>query len=822
MSNLWQDLRYGWRALSKSPGFTILAIVTLALGMAVNTTIFSVVNGLLLRPLPVPHPEQVTMLTMDMPEKTSGHAFSYPDYKEVEAQNDSFSSVFAYRVSLGGITADSKGDHILFSRVTGNYFSSLGIKPALGRLILPSEGQTPNADPVIVLGYAYWEKRFGGDPNVIGKQVELNDHPGTIIGVTPKEFHGTYFILEMDAYVPISSPFYSGDSEDAAKVLSARDNRSLTVMARLKPGVSLKQAKASLAVLTHRLADEYPKTDKGATITVYPEKLARPDPDPDDTGVLAAAAFMTLAALVLLVACFNVANVLLVRATMRQREMAVRAALGAKRGRLVRQYLTESFLLAVASGAAGIALAWWASGFLSSLSFGTEIPLRFDFSADLRVYLFAFAAICLMGLIVGAIPALRVARTDVSVILHEGGRTASDGPRRLFARNTLVVAQVAGSLLLLVVAGLFTRSLGKAEHVNLGFDPNRVLNVTLSPDEVGYTEAQGRGFYSELLLRVRALPGVVSAAEALTVPMGIIGSDNEVTIEEHPLEPDQQAPVVFNNLVSSGYFATMRMPLLEGRDFSDGDNKDAPQVAIINRAMAEKFWPKEDAIGKRFARKDREQKPITVVGIVQDAKYKGITETPQPFFYVPLEQSYVAFRTLQVRTSAPPATLAGPIEAVVHEVGPTVPIEKVQTMDEALDNANGFFLYRFGAQLTGTLGLLGLILAVVGVYSVVSYAAAQRTHEVGIRMALGAEPRDILRLVLGQGFGVVGIGIGLGLVIAFAVTRLFKEMLIGITPADPLTYAIVAALLLGIGLFASWIPAHRATRVSPLTALRYE
>lgn len=822
MSNLWQDLRYGWRALSKSPGFTILAIVTLALGMAVNTTIFSVVNGLLLRPLPVPHPEQVTMLTMDMPEKTSGHAFSYPDYKEVEAQNDSFSSVFAYRVSLGGITADSKGDHILFSRVTGNYFSSLGIKPALGRLILPSEGQTPNADPVIVLGYAYWEKRFGGDPNVIGKQVELNDHPGTIIGVTPKEFHGTYFILEMDAYVPISSPFYSGDSEDAAKVLSARDNRSLTVMARLKPGVSLKQAKASLAVLTHRLADEYPKTDKGATITVYPEKLARPDPDPDDTGVLAAAAFMTLAALVLLVACFNVANVLLVRATVRQREMAVRAALGAKRGRLVRQYLTESFLLAVASGAAGIALAWWASGFLSSLSFGTEIPLRFDFSADLRVYLFAFAAICLMGLIVGAIPALRVARTDVSVILHEGGRTASDGPRRLFARNTLVVAQVAGSLLLLVVAGLFTRSLGKAEHVNLGFDPNRVLNVTLSPDEVGYTEAQGRGFYSELLLRVRALPGVVSAAEALTVPMGIIGSDNEVTIEEHPLEPDQQAPVVFNNLVSSGYFATMRMPLLEGRDFSDGDNKDAPQVAIINRAMAEKFWPKEDAIGKRFARKDREQKPITVVGIVQDAKYKGITETPQPFFYVPLEQSYVAFRTLQVRTSAPPATLAGPIEAVVHEVGPTVPIEKVQTMDEALDNANGFFLYRFGAQLTGTLGLLGLILAVVGVYSVVSYAAAQRTHEVGIRMALGAEPRDILRLVLGQGFGVVGIGIGLGLVIAFAVTRLFKEMLIGITPADPLTYAIVAALLLGIGLFASWIPAHRATRVSPLTALRYE
>jgi predicted permease len=822
MPSVSQDIRYGWRTLSKSPGFALIAIVTLGLGVAVNATIFSVVNGLLLRPLPVPHAEQLTVLTMTLPGNSNDNSFSYPDYVDVQAQNDSFSSVFGYRVSLGGLEVDGKGDHCVFSRVSGNYFSALGVRPLLGRLILPTEGQTANADPVMVLGYSYWQKRFGGDPNVVGKQVELNDHPATIIGVTPKEFHGTYFIIDMDAYVPFGAPFYSGSSTDAENMLAQRDNRSLTLMARLKPGIGLKQAGVSLSVLAHRLADAYPKTDHGAAINIYPEKLARPDPDLDNTGGLAAIAFMTLAGLVLLVACFNVANVLLVRATVRQREMAVRAALGAGRGRLVRQYLTESFMLAIAGGAAGIVLASWASGFLGALNFGTELPLRFDFSADARVYLFAFAVVCLTGVIVGVIPALRVARTDASIILHEGGRTASDGPRRHFARNTLVVAQVAGSLLLLIVAGLFVRSLSKAEHMNLGFDADHVLNITLSPDEVGYKEDRGREFYRELLPRVQALPGVVSAAEAFTVPMGLIGSDNDVIIEDHPLQAGQQAPNVMNNPVSPGYFQTMRIPLLEGRDFTKADGKDAPLVAVINRTMAEQFWPKEDPIGKRFMKKGEDQKPITVVGVVQTAKYKGIIETPIPFFYLPLEQEYMAFRTIHVRTSVPPTSLAPSLEAIVRELGPSVPITEVQTMTDALNNANGFFLYRFGAQVTSVLGVLGLILAVVGVYSVVSYAVAQRTHEMGIRMALGAERRDILKLVLGQGLGVVGIGIGFGLAMAFAVTQFFKGMLVGVGAADPVTYSIVAALLLAIALFACWIPAFRATRIDPLVALRYE
>ena len=824
MASFWQDLRYSWRALTKAPGFLIIAIVTLGLGVAVNTTIFSVVNGLLLRPLPVPHPEEVTVLTMEMPGNTSDNTFSYPDYLDIQSQNNAFSSVFGYHVSLGGLDADGKGDHCIFSRVTGNYFSSLGVKPLLGRLILPTEGQIPDADPVMVLGYSYWQKRFGGDPNIVGKQVELNNHPATIVGVTPKEFHGTYFILDMEAYVPVNAPFYADTSTSAKQVVSQRDNRSLTLMARLKPDVSLKQAKVSLGVLAHRLADTYPQSDKGAAINIYPEKLVRPDPDPDNQAGWAGLAFITLAGLVLMVACFNVANVLLVRATARQREMAVRAALGAGRWRLVRQYLTESFLLALGGGAAGIVLASWASGFLSSLNFRTEVPLRFDFSSDARVYLFAFGAVCLTGFVVGLLPALRVARTDAGVILHEGGRTSSDGPRRHFARNSLVVAQVAGCLLLLVVAGLFLRSLGKAEKVNLGFEPDHVLNVTLSPDEVGYKEDRGREFYHELLPRVRALPGVVSAAEAFSVPMGLIGSDNDVIIEGHPLKPGEQPPNIANNMVSPGYFQTMRIPLLEGRDFTDADGKDAPLVAIINRTMADQFWPHENPIGKRFEKKEQDAKPITVVGVVQTINYKGIIETPRPFFYLPFDQEYLGFRTIQMRTSVPPTSLAGPLEALVREVGPNVPITGVQTMSDALNNANGFFVYRFGAQATGTLGLLGLILAIVGVYSVVSYASAQRTHEMGIRMALGAERKDILRLVLGQGITVVGIGIVLGLLLAFAAARVFSklQMLVGVGAGDALTYLVVSALLLAIALFACWVPAYRATRIDPLSALRYE
>lgn len=825
MQSFWQDLRYAARALRNSPGFTVIAIVTLGLGMAVNTTVFSVINGMLLRPLPVPHAEQITVLAMKQAGAPELQRFSYPDFQDIRKQADAFSDVFAYRNTLVALLVDNKGDHCVLSRVTGNYFTALGIQPEIGRLILPSESQAPGADPIIVLGYSYWQKRFGGDRTVIGKHVEINGHDATIVGVAPKGFHGTYAIVDMDGYVPLSSPFGALDqSEKAVKDLwSRREDRSLSLMGRLKPGLSLKQAQASLSVVAQRLAEQHPETDKGITLQVFPEKLARPDPDPDNTLPAVSVAFIILAALVLLVACFNIANVLLVRATVRQREMGIRAALGAGRGRLVRQHLTESLLLAFLGGAAGLVLASWAAGFLSSLPFGTDLPIVFDFHADARVYLFALGAVLLTGAIVGIIPALRVARNDVNSILREGGRGASDGPRRHFVRNTLVVAQLAGSLLLLVVAGLFTRSLGKAQQMDLGFNPDHILDFSVDIQQIGYKEPQGREFYHQISERIRAIPGVVSVAQAFSIPMGIYSTDNPVIAEGHPLEPGKQPSSVMYNPVTPEFFETLQIPLLSGRGLKDSDDAKAPRVAVINQAMAKKFWPDENPVGKRFFTKLAGGRPLEVVGVVPTGKYKNVIEDPpELFFYVPLEQEYLPLRVIHVRTSVPPESLRLQIESEVRALAPGLALSQVQTMRQALDGLNGFFFFRFGAQLTGTMGLLGLVLAVVGVYSVVSYAAAQRTHEIGIRMALGAKPSDIQKMVLRQSLLVVGTGLAVGLAAAFAGTRAIASLIIGVRPTDPVTFVTVALLLSLIALVACWIPARRATRVSPLVALRYE
>lgn len=822
MRNFMQDLRFALRTLAKNPGFAVIAIVTLALGMAVNTTVFSVVNGFLLRPLPVPHADQITVLALKQPSVEGNYRFSYPAYEDLRDQTDSFSDVFAYRVTLGAVSFDRKSDHCLISRVSSNYFSALDVKPAYGRVILPTEGRTPGADAVIVLGYSYWRRRFAADLKIVGQKVELNDHSFTVVGVTPREFHGTYSVMDMDAYVPFSAETGEDPDNPVQKTWTSRGSRTLTVMGRLKPGVSMKQAQASLNVIAERIAQVHPETEKGMAVQLFPERLARPDPEADNPIPATSIAFMCLAGLVLLVACFNIANVLLVRATVRQREMAIRAALGAGQGRLVRQYLTESLLLALLGGGAGLVLATWASGFLSSLSLGTDLPLRFDFRPDARVYVFALAAVFVTGLIVGMMPALRAARTNVNSVLHEGGRGSSSGLGRQFARNTLVIAQVAGSFVLLIVAGLFVRSLNKAEKMNLGFNPDHVLDLSMDVEQVGYKEPQAREAYREMDKRIAALPGVQSVAQALTVPMGYVGADDRIWIQEHPYAAGQQPPEIPFNQITPSYLDTLQMPLLRGRKFSDADSEKAPSVAIINETMARKFWPNEDALGKHFGSKGANGPFMEVVGIVQDAKYQNLTEDPHAFYYVPFEQSYNSLRTIHVRTSLPPESLALQIESVIHQVVPDVPITEVKTMNEALQGANGFFLFRFGAQLTTTMGLLGLVLAVVGIYSVVSYAAAQRTQEIGIRVAMGASPREILKMVLRQGLGVVGIGLAVGLLVAFVGTRVMSNLIVGIKPTDPLTFAVVVSLLTAIALFACWIPARRATRIDPLVALRYE
>jgi predicted permease len=822
MQSFWQDMKYAIRSLRNSPSFAIIAVVTLGLGMAVNTTVFSIVNGLLLRPLPVPEPQQITVLAMKQPGGDGYQRFSYPDYQDIRSQAAGSAEVFGYRTSLVSLISEGKGDHCVLSRVTANYFSALGVKPALGRLILPSEGQTPGADPVLVLGYAYWQKRFGGDQSVIGKQVESDGHAVTIIGVTPKEFQGTYGFLNMDGYMPLSAVAGLGGNAPVQETWTHREQRSISLMARLKPGVELAQARAALDVIGKRIAEQHPETDKGIAVQMFPERLARPEPDPDNTIPNMSLAFTLLAALVLLVACFNIANVLLVRATVRQREMAIRAAIGAGRGRLVRQHLTESLVLAILGGATGLLLGWWTSGFLSSLSLGTDLPIVFNFQPDARVYLFTLTAVLVTGAVVGIMPALRVARTDVNSMLREGGRSGSDGPRRHLVRNSLVMAQVAGSLLLLIVAGLFVRSAGKARQINLGFDPEQVVDVPVDVKQIGYTEQQGVAFYREAEDRLRALPGVVSVGQAFSVPLGVISADERLRIEEHPVAPGQPEPTVLYNMVSPDYFATLRIPLRRGRVFTKADSEKAAKVAIVNESMAKKFWPNEDVLEKRFKFHDEGAKDMEIVGVVQDGKYKGVVEDSIPYFYVPLEQDYVSLRTFHVRTSMPPESLELQITSQIQEIAPTLPLAGMRTLKQDLEGINGYLFFRLGAQLTAAMGILGLILAVVGVYSVVSYSAVQRTHEIGIRMALGAKPQDILKMVLGQSLIVIGIGIVIGVGAALAGTRLLASLLVGVKAHDPATFIVVVTTLTVVALLACWLPARRATRVSPLIALRYE
>ena len=819
MESFWQDIRYGFRTLLKSPGFTAIAVLTLALGMAANTTIFSIINAILLRPLPVSDASQIVKLTADQLNNPHAITFAYPEFADFQTQAKSFADLFFYHITLRGMSADGSAEHFAVSMVSPNYFSVLGIAPAAGRLILPTEGGKPGADPVVVLGYSYWQQRFGGSLGVVGKQVLIDGSPATIVGVAPKGFFGTYSIIESQGFMPVSMEKFEGDNR---KFWTDRDARHFVAMARLKPGVSVKQAQTSMNVIAGRLAQLFPETDKGITIGVYPERLARPEPQKDNPIPMAAVIFSILSGLVLLLACFNVANVLLVRATVRQREMAVRAALGAGRTRLVRQFLTESLVLAMFGGLAGTLLAWWGSGFLSSLPLGTELPIRLDFSPDATVLVYAFATILVTGLIVGMMPALRAARTNVSMVLHEGGRSSSEGPRRNFVRNTLVVGQVAGSLLLLIVAGLFARSLTRAQRLNLGFDPNHILNLMMDAEEAGFDEARGKDFYRQAEERLRALPGVEAVTQAVSVPMGYVSESWSVYVESHPLEAGKHPPEILCNTIAPNYLDTLHMPLWRGRNFTDADSEKTSLVAVVNQTMANQLWPNEDPIGKRFGIKSQTGPFMEIVGVVKDGKYRSPSEDPTPFFFLPLAQNYNHFRTIQLRTSVPPESLALPAQQALRELAPNVSVFDVQSLTQSLAGGNGFFLFRFGAQITTALGLLGLVLAIVGVYGVVSYTAAQRTHEIGIRMALGAEQRDILTLVLREGLGVVGVGILLGLLAAFAGTRALASMFVGTSPTDPLTYGGVVILLTGVALLACWVPARRATRVDPLVALRYE
>jgi predicted permease len=523
-----------------------------------------------------------------------------------------------------------------------------------------------------------------------------------------------------------------------------------------------------------------------------------------------------------------VANILLARAAVRRREMAIRVALGAGRGRLIRQLLTESLVLAFLGGTGGVVLGKWAIGASGSMlrsvtSTSSNIAFRLDTSLDWRVFAFALGTALITGILVGVWPAFRASRADVNSALREGGRGDSAGVGRHRIRGLLVVAQVAGSLMLLIVAGLFVRSLEHAEHMDLGFDPDHLLNVMLDVQQIGYDQKRAKTFFRELEGRTRAMPGVQSASLALTVPMGMPGPRGTIYAEGRPLAPGQLPPEVSYNGIDPVYFETMRIPLLRGRPFTDSDNETAPPVAIVNQSMASKFWPSQDPIGKRFSLKSAAGPFIAVVGLARDGQSMWMLSLhPHPFFYLPLAQNFALFLSLQVRSKGPPESLIPGVEQEIRQLAPGLPIFHLTTMQQAVHGLTGLFFFRLAASLAGAMGILGLTLAVVGVYGVVSFSVSQRTHEIGIRMALGAERLDILRLALRQGLVLVITGVFTGLLVAWALTRVMSQLLIGVSPNDPATYAIISILLSAVSLTACYIPARRATKVDPMVALRYE
>jgi macrolide transport system ATP-binding/permease protein len=818
MSGLAQDLRYALRQLRKNPGFSLVVVLTLALGLGANVTVFSIVNGIILRPLPVPQPQQIAVLAAQQQGAPLGmYALSYPELLDFRAQNDAFSDLFAYEVDLEGMSADSKADHFVAAHVTGNYFSALRLKPALGRLFLPGEGEEPGSESLVVIGYSYWQKRFGGSSAVIGKQVLVDGKPATIIGVSPKGFRGTAFALDLDGYLPLSM----AAAADPA-MWSGRGDRRFNVLGRLKPGLTLSQAQSSISLIVNRLTQQYPATDKGITVSVVSEPLSHPVPLPSNITAIAAGLFLFLAALVLLLAGVNVVSLLLVRATAQEGEMAIRAAMGASGGRLIRQVLSESILLAMLGAAGGIALGTRATQWISDLRLASIVPVTLDFGLDAHVVAYAIAMALCTGAVVGLWPALRVARASLNDTLREGGRSSSAGRRPHRIRGILVAAQVSGSLMLLIIAGLFVRSLQNALQTYLGFQPDHVLNVILDPHEVGYDETRTNNFFQELRDRVRVLPGVQSATIAYSIPMGNYMDATGVTIEGHPAPTGEQPPVVMFNAIDPNYFKTMKIPLLRGRSFADADNTASLHVAIVNQIMAERFWPGENPIGKRFTVGETGDTLWQVVGIAQNGKYGMLAEDPQPYFYLPLTQHFEHMRVLQIRTSVPPETLMLPVQQTVKELEPGLPIFSLRTMADSLSGANGFMIFRTAALLASCIGGMGLVLAVVGVYGVVAFAASQRTREIGIRMALGASRGQILKFALRQGIWTVLVGAGLGLLAAFGLSHGVANLLMGVRATDPLTFVSATVLLIAVALCAGYIPARRAMKLDPMVALRYE
>jgi putative ABC transport system permease protein len=806
METLWQDLRYAARTLIKKPGFTLIVVLTLALGIGANTAIFSIVNAVLLRPLPYDDAEQLAQFKAIEGDKEST-PFSFPDITDLRAQQQSFAALAAIRSGGWTITEAGDAERLPGARVSAEFFPMLGVKPIVGRVFLPEEDR-PGAPRVVMLHYNLWQRRFGGDPKIVGQQLMLNGYSHTVIGVLPPEFH--FFPVEITIAEMYGTLAYEGDR------LRRREARFLSIIGKRKSGVSLQQAQSEVSAIFARLAAQFPNvnTKRGARLLDLHEEVI---------GNVRLALWVLLGSVlcVLLIACANAANLLLTAAAARQKEIAVRAALGASQWRIVRLLLTESFWLALGGGLGGVLLAHWTIKLLPLLN-PRGLPRLTEITSiglDARVLLFTGAVVLLTNLVFGLAPAWQATKFNLSATLKEGGRSgAGTGSARL--RRGLVVAEVALAFVLLVGAGLLLHSFARLMRVDLGFNPNHVLKLTVALPPTQYTDdAQRIAFMERALERLKALPGVEAVAAANVTPLTGYAANTAFEIENRPPAQPGEQPNAEYRTISADYFRALGMRLRRGRLFTEQDVKQTRAV-IINEALARRYWPNEDPLGKRLLIAKSAGEWREIAGIVGDSKHTAVEAAPQPELYEPTLRNGAGFYDIVMRSAVAPESLTQTARAAFRELDPNLPLFTIRTLNETVQM--NLARQRFAMQLLGAFAVLALALAAIGLYGVLSYSVSQRTREIGLRMALGATVGEVLKLVVAQGMRLVGAGVAIGLLTALALTRLMTNLLFGVTATDPLTFAGVALLLALVALVACFIPARRAAKTDPMIALRTE
>ena len=824
MEIFWQDLRHGLRVLLKSPAFSAVAVLSLALGIGANTTIFTVVNAILLHPLPVKDISQLVELdTVDTKTKIGVANFakigmSFPNFQDYQKQTDVFSSLSCIVPLALTWSGGAEARQVNGQMVSSNYFEMLGLQPASGRFFLPDEDTKLNGNTVAVISHSFWVNKLGADPNVVGRSLTLNAVPYTVVGVAPTGFKGTFtFSTAEQIWIP-SSMYPQALAGFAKEFFNDRRFLGIGVAGRLRPGMAIGTAEASLKTVASRLEAEYPKDNGGRSIALTPLADAAVGVNQHDQMALAGAMMMTVVGLVLLIACVNLANLLLARAAQREKEMGLRAALGASRNRLMRQMMTECILLSSLGGGLGLAIAYAGRSVLWSFRPPFIQQNDLDLSLDSHVLVFTLGISLLTGILFGVAPSLKASVPNLMETLKLGGRGGSIGWGRNSLRSLLVVSEIALSLVTLVGAGLFIRSMRDAQRMDPGFESKNLFMMAFDLGALHYEEGRGQQFMRAAVERANATPGVKSATIASNFPLGG-GFARTVFPEGEDETTGYRGTLTQLDDITPGYFDTLRVSLNKGRVFTDSDRKTTTPVAIINEAMAKRFWPNQEAIGKRF-HFFGDPMLREVVGVAGNTVINSIGEEPVPLAYLPVTQDYPPAATLQIRTAAGPEAVIGGVRAQIQSLDPNLAITNVQTIGEIMDQ--GLWAPRMGAALLTLFGGLALVLAALGVYGVLSYSVNQQTREIGIRMAMGAERAHVLRLVVGQGLRLAAAGLILGIVIAFFVTRQLSSLLFGVSAHDPITYGGITVLLTTVAFFACYIPARRATTVDPLVALRHE